>query len=63
MTMLAVGDPRRLAAGRAIRRTLACAAVFSVLTGPVKETPVLYDHAPWWAATGTSPEYRSSPCC
>ena len=44
---MAVGDPGRLAAGRAIRRTLACAAVFSVVTGPVKETPVLYDHAPW----------------
>jgi hypothetical protein len=34
---MAAGDPGRLAAGRAIRRTLACAAVFSVVTGPVKE--------------------------
>lgn len=33
--------------GRAIWRTLACAAVFSVLTGPVKETPVMYGPAPW----------------
>lgn len=47
MTMLAAGDPGRLAAGRAIRRMLACAAMFSVVTGPVKDTPVLYDHAPW----------------
>jgi len=46
MIALAAGDPGRLTAGRAIRRTRACAAVFSVVTGPVKETLVLYDHAP-----------------
>jgi hypothetical protein len=41
MTVLAVGDPRRQAAGQAIRRTLACAFLFSVTAGPVKETPLL----------------------
>jgi hypothetical protein len=44
---LPVGDPRRPAMGRALGSALLTAAVFSAATGPVKQIPVLYDHAPW----------------
>jgi hypothetical protein len=44
---LAVGDPARPAIRRAVFGTLLVAAVFSVLTGPVKQIGALYDHAPW----------------
>ena len=45
--VLAVGDPRRPAIGRAVFGTLLAAAVFSAGTGPVKQIAPLYDHAPW----------------
>ena len=45
--VLAVGDPGRPALGRAIVSALVAGAVFSVLTGPVKQIAALYDHAPW----------------
>ncbi len=45
--MLAAGDPRRPAIGRAVFGALLAAAVFSVCTGPVKQIAPLYDHAPW----------------
>jgi hypothetical protein len=45
--LLAVGDQRRPAIGRAVFLALLACAVFSVVTGPVKQVPALYDHAPW----------------
>lgn len=45
--VLPVGDPGRPAIRRAVFGTLLAAAVFSVLTGPVKQIAALYDHAPW----------------
>jgi hypothetical protein len=45
--VLAAGDPRRPAIGRAVFGTLLAAAVFSAVTGPVKQIAPLYDHAPW----------------
>jgi hypothetical protein len=45
--VLAAGDPRRPAIGRAVFAVLLAAAVFSVCTGPVKQIAPLYDHAPW----------------
>lgn len=44
---LSVGDTRRPAMGRALVSALLIAAVFSAATGPVKQIPALYDHAPW----------------
>jgi hypothetical protein len=44
---LPVCDPRRPALGRALVSALLTATVFSAATGPVKQIPVLYDHAPW----------------
>jgi len=44
---LAAGDPGRPAIGRAVFAALLAGIVFSVLTGPVKQIAVLYDHAPW----------------
>lgn len=44
---LAAGDPGRPAIGRALFAVLLAGAVFSVLTGPVKQVAGLYDHAPW----------------
>jgi hypothetical protein len=43
----AVGDPRRPLIKRAVLGTFVAAGVFSVLTGPVKQLSVFYDHAPW----------------
>lgn len=45
--VLAVGDPRRPAIGRAVVGTLLAAVVFFLCTGPVKQIAPLYDHAPW----------------
>jgi hypothetical protein len=45
--LLAAGDPRRPAIGRAVFPALLACAVFSVTAGPVKQFPALYDHAPW----------------
>jgi hypothetical protein len=47
LASLAVGDPARPLIGRAVRGTLLAGAVFSVLTGPVKQIGPLYEHAPW----------------
>jgi hypothetical protein len=46
-SVLPAGDPARPAIGRAIFGTLLAGGVFSVLAGPVKQIPALYDHAPW----------------
>ena len=45
--VLAAGDPRRPAIGRAVFGTLLAAAVSRPSTGPVKQITPLYDHAPW----------------
>jgi hypothetical protein len=45
--LLAVGDPRRRAVGRAVFGTLIAAAVFFLFTVPTKQLAPIYDHAPW----------------
>jgi hypothetical protein len=44
---LPVDDPRRPAMRRALVSALLIGAVSSAAIGPVKQIPVLYDHAPW----------------
>ena len=44
---LAVGDPIRPRIKRAVFAALLAGAIFSVLTGPVKQVAALYQHAPW----------------
>ena len=45
--LMAVGDPTRPAIRRAVFRSMVTAAVFFLLTGPVKQIKPLYNHAPW----------------
>jgi hypothetical protein len=45
--VLAVGDPLRVQMRRALRGSLALAALFTLSTGPVKQFSPLYNHAPW----------------
>ena len=45
--VMAVGDPRRPAIGRAVFATLVAAAVFTAVTDPTKQFKAIYDHAPW----------------
>ncbi|MGH9091009.1 MAG: hypothetical protein ACRDZR_06475 [Acidimicrobiales bacterium] len=40
-------DPWRDALRRPVLGTLLLALVFVVSTAPIKETPALFDHAPW----------------
>src|SRR5438105_14355871 len=44
---LAVGDPRRPAAGRAIIEAVALAGLFTAYAFLAKEIPALYAHEPW----------------
>src|ERR1700729_4658617 len=41
------GSPWRLGLRRPVFGSLLLAAVFAAVTGPVKQTAFLYDHAPW----------------
>jgi hypothetical protein len=45
--LIPVGAPWRLALRRPVFGTLLLAGVFVFYTAPVKETPSLFDHAPW----------------
>ena len=45
--MLAIGDPRRSAAGRAVIATLLVAAMFAPYALAAKEIPALYQRVPW----------------
>jgi hypothetical protein len=45
--LIASGDPWRMTLRRPVFGTLVLAAVFFLVTAPVKETPSLFDHAPW----------------
>jgi hypothetical protein len=45
--VLAVGDPRRRAVGRAAFATLRAAAAFFLFTVPAKQVKTVYVHAPW----------------
>jgi hypothetical protein len=44
---IGVGDPWRSALRRPVFATLGAAAAFFAETAPLKETPLLFDHAPW----------------
>lgn len=45
--LLAIGDPIRSAARRAVIGTLVTGTCFSVLVGPLKLATAVYSHAPW----------------
>lgn len=45
--VIPVGDARRSVVGHAIFAVLLAGAVFSLVTGPVKQIEPLYGHAPW----------------
>lgn len=45
--VILVGDARRSVVGHAIFAVLLAGAVFSLVTGPVKQIEPLYGHAPW----------------
>jgi hypothetical protein len=45
--LIASGDPWRMTLRLPVFGTLVLAVVFFLVTAPVKETPSLFDHAPW----------------
>jgi hypothetical protein len=45
--LIASGDPWRMTLRLPVFGTLVLAAVFFLVTAPVKETPSLFNHAPW----------------
>ncbi|MFY9887866.1 MAG: hypothetical protein WAK71_06100, partial [Streptosporangiaceae bacterium] len=45
--LIASGDPWRMTLRLPVFGTLVLAAVFFLVTAPVKEAPSLFDHAPW----------------
>jgi hypothetical protein len=47
MADLVVGDPIRQVVRRALLWTLSLAALFTILTGPIKQISPWYSHAPW----------------